>query len=180
MIGFSAALGLVRYKPRCVEFPSFSSSAVTFWLQADDRISLMRLLRCGLNLTQGSMATWWPRTLPRSRTGSAECSEPLLKPQEDTFSSVVLQVKFKSVAIRWPESEASKVEAYVGGKLPGAVCGGRSRSWAQLRLYDGVTWLLPRTLLEPCAWKVVWACVEHGPRLLQQPSLNLNLLMSLF
>ena len=104
-----------------------------------------------LGATAATLAHWFGRMLKAyvEFTGGRYCSRDM------TPFSVVLQVKFRCVAVPWSEAEASKVEAYIGSRLPGSVCGGGPGLGPTCGsdLSPG-GWLILRTLLESSAWKV--------------------------
>ena len=104
--------------------PPFFDEAAQLWYEPDTRI------HGGLLSVHAAKLTHWFGRLLKAYVESTGGRYMSMDLRPD---STVLQVKLRCVAVPWPAPIASMVEAFLSSRLPGSVCGGRSRSWAHLR-----------------------------------------------
>ena len=105
--------------------PPFYDGPSKTWYEPDGRIRGQLL-----QASAAQVAHWFGTTLRAyvRSTGGRYFSK------DGRPDSAALQVKMRVVAVPWDNGLAAKVESFLADALPGGVCGGRSRSWANLRI----------------------------------------------
>ena len=105
--------------------PPFYDKTSQTWYEADDR-------RRGalLETDAGQLTSWFCRLLRAYVLATGGCYHSA----DARPDSTVLQVKIRVVKVYWRLQVANQVESFLASKIPGAICGGRSRPWASLRL----------------------------------------------
>ena len=98
--------------------PPFYDGASKTWYEPDNRVR-GRLIQA----SAAQVAHWFGTTL-----------RAYVRLTGGRPDSAALQVKMRVVALPWEAGLAARVESFIAAALPGGVCGGRSRSWANLRL----------------------------------------------